>query len=153
MLAKRRRGRPRGSRVDPIVRMIRQTGNPNFMGATIARAIIAFHQSRHEKENRLRAELEACKARGADPWAVIDALQMLDTFDAISRHPEERRVTHKQAIQIATEFLADGVTRPLITIESGGGGRQMVCSKPSPCPRRGWPNWSRVLELLRRGRA
>ena len=81
MLVKRSRGRPRGSRVDPIVQMMRQTGNPDFMAAKMARDIIDYHQPRQEKEKRLRAELDACKARGGDIWPIIDELGMLDTID------------------------------------------------------------------------
>ena len=155
MLVKRSRGRPRGSRVDPVVRMMRQTGNPDFMAAKMARAIIDYHQPRQEKEKRLRAELDACKARGGDIWPIIDQLGMLDTVDdpAVGLPREEKRVTHKQAARMAIELLGDGVAKPVVTIETDAAGRRMVCSKLPPEARRRQPNPDKVLDLLRRGRA
>ena len=95
MIAKRSRGRPRGSRVDPVVRMMRQTGNPDFMAANMARGIIAYYQPRQEKEKRLRAELDACKARGGDIWPIIDQLGMLDIVDdpAVGLHREKKNAS------------------------------------------------------------
>ncbi len=152
MLVKRSRGRPRESRVDPVVRMMRQTGNPNFMAATIARAIIDYHQPRKEKKKRLLAELDACKASGGDIWPIIDALQMLDTLDAIGLHREERRFTHKQATPMAIKCLGDGISKPGVTIQTDAG-RLMVCSKISPDAPRRQSDPTKVLDLLRRGRA
>jgi hypothetical protein len=78
--------------------MMRQTGNPHFVAATIARAIINYQQPRKEKKERLLAELDARKARGDDIWPVIDALQMLDTLDAMGLPQEEGSVTHNATI-------------------------------------------------------
>jgi hypothetical protein len=132
---------------------MRQTGNPHFMAATIARAIIDYHQPRKEKEERLLAELDARKARGGDIWPIIDALQMLDTLEAMGLHKEERRVTHKQAVPMAIECLDDGVSKPVVTIETDVAGRRMVCGKALPEAPRRQPDPTKVLELLRRDRA
>ena len=153
MLMKRTRGRPRGSRVNPVVRMMRQTGNPHFMAATIARAIIDYHQPGKEKKKRLLAELDACKARGGDIWPIVDALQMLDTFDALGLHRDERRVMHKHAMPMAIEHLGEGVSKPVVTIETDAVGRRMVCSRPLPEAPRRQPDPTKALDLLRRDRA
>ena len=153
MLVKRSRGRPRGSRVGPVVRMMRQTGKPHFMAATIARAIIDYHQPRKEKKKRLLAELDACRARGGDIWPIIDALQMIDTLDVMGLHPEERRVTHKQATPMAINCLGDGVSKPVVTMETDAAGRRMVCSKLPHEARCRQPDPDKVLGLLRRRRA
>lgn len=133
--------------------MMRQTGNHNFMAATIARAIIDYDQPRKEKKKRLLAELDACKARGGEIWPIIDALQMLDTLDAMGLHREQRRVRHKQATPMAIEALGDGVSKPAVTIEADAAGRRMVCSKIPPDAPRRKPDPTKVLDLLRRGRA
>jgi hypothetical protein len=155
MIVKKPRGRPPGSRVGPVVRMMRQTGKPNFMAATIARAIIDYYQPRKEKKKRLLAELDACKARGGDIWPIIDALGMLDTVDdpAVGLPREEKRVTHKEAARMAIKLLGDGVAKPVVTVETDAAGRRMVCSKLPPKPRRKQPNPAKVLDSLRRGRA
>jgi hypothetical protein len=132
---------------------MRQTGNPHFVAAMIARAIIDYHQPRKEKEERLLAELDARKASGGDIWPIIDALQMLDTHDAMGLHQEERRVTHKEAVPMAIKLLGDGVSKPAVTIEIDAAGRRMVCSKPLPEALRRQPDQTKVLDLLRRGRA
>jgi hypothetical protein len=83
------------------------------VSATIARAIIDYHQPRQEKKKRLLAELDACKARGGDIWPIIDALGMLDTVDdpAVGLPPEEKRVTHKEAARMAIKLLPQGACR------------------------------------------
>jgi hypothetical protein len=146
-----RRGRPRGSRVDPVVRFFRQTENPNHMTALIARAIIDWHQPREEREKRLRAELNACRARGGDVWPILDALQMLDTHDSIGR--EEKRITHKQALKIALKQSAAGVHKSQITIETDTAGHRLVSSKPLPKGSVRRPDPGKALDMLRRGRA
>jgi hypothetical protein len=155
MLVKKPRGRPRDSRVSPVVQMMRQTGNSNFMAATIARAIIDHHQPREEKEKRLRAKLAACEARGGDIWPIIDALGMLDTVDdpAVGLPREEKRVTHKKAARMAIEFLDDGVAKPVVTVETDAAGRRMVCSKLPHNARGRKPDPKKFLDSLRRGRA
>ena len=155
MLVKRSRGRPRGSRVDPIVRMMRQTGNPDFMAAKMARDIIGYHQPRQEKEKRLRAELDACKARGGDIWPIIDELGLLDTIDdpAVGLSREEKRVPHKEATRTAIKLLDEGVTKPVVTGETDAAGRRMVSSKLPPKARRRKLDPDKVLDLLRRRRA
>jgi len=51
----KKRGRPRGSTVDPIMQMVRQTGNPDFMIALMARRIIDEHKARGQHLDREQA--------------------------------------------------------------------------------------------------
>jgi hypothetical protein len=150
VLVKKPRGRPRGSRVSQGVQFMRQTGNPNLLAAQLARAIIEHHRSREEKEKRLRDELAACEASGGDVSPMRDALQMLDTNADLA---EEKRVTHKKAVRMAIEHYRDGVSKPIVTVETDAAGRPIVSCKPSPKARRLRLNANKVLELLRRGRA
>jgi hypothetical protein len=146
-----RRGRPPGSRVDPVVRFFRQTGNPNYMAALIARAIIDWHQPREEREKCLRAELDACRARGGDVWPILDALQMLDIHDSIGR--EEKRITHKQALKMVLNKSPADVRKSQITIETDTAGHRVVSSKPLPNGSVRRPDPGKALDMLRRGRA
>ena len=134
MIAKRSRGRPRGSRVDPVVRMMRQTGNPDFMAANMARDIIAYYQPRQEKEKRLRAELDACKARGGNIWPIINlrGCSISLTTPLWGLHREKKRVPHKQADPVAIELLGDGLAKPVVTIETHAAGRRIVCEQVPP---------------------
>jgi hypothetical protein len=129
---------------------MRQTGNPNLMAAEQARAIIEHHRPREEKEKRLRDELAAREASGGDVWPIRDALQMLDTNADLA---EEKRVTHKKAVRMAIEYYRDGVSKPIVTVETDAAGRPIVSCKPSSKARRLEPDPDKALELLRRGRA
>ncbi len=86
---------------------------------------------------------------------LIDELGLLDTIDdpAVGLSREEKRVPHKEATRTAIKLLEEGVTKPVVTVETDAAGRRMVCNKLPPKARRRKPDWGKVLNLLRRGRA
>ena len=132
MVAKKRRGRPPGSRVDPVVRMFRQTGNADHMAAVMARAIIDWHKPPpREKIQALIAAYMADEKTRHRAWPLIDYLACLD-FAERAGFREERRITHKEAVGMAIKELGDGVSKPKVTIYTDHSGHRVVRSEKAP---------------------
>jgi hypothetical protein len=97
------RGRPRKDPMD-------KCGDAVFMAALNARVIADYHRPRQETRELLLIALKSARAKGLDPYPILDQLQMLDTLavmeEAKGMVREERHLSHKEALRRTWEWPA-----------------------------------------------
>jgi len=143
---KKGRGR-RPGKVEPVVRYLRQTGNPNLMVAEMARMIINRHRPREKvyERNLLKRAIDA------GDWATVDAVTMVDTIDKLLPN-ESKRIAHKEAIkQALKEFKRlspDGISKSEVRFGILGGHRMAVLEPSPPDAPRRQPDYKSVEKIL-----
>jgi hypothetical protein len=142
---KKRRGPKPGSRMHPVMRALRMTGNPNRMAALLAQMYIEADADEEAVEKEPRRITWTADGFDTPPRFPLPPLNL-------KRISKRKKLTHKEAVRLAIEDLSGVVTKAKISIRTDARGHRLAVLESDPKALRKQPDPRKVLDMVRRRR-